>query len=146
MRLVPRSIATIFMGVVGFCAISITLAQTAETYKVRLTTVPIDASMMSTVAGSGSLAAVLVGGKLTVTGNFKGLRSPATKVQIHRGPKGIRGPEILELAVSKTTSGTVSGSVVLSPEQIDDLKNSRLSVQISSVGAPDGNLWGWLLR
>jgi hypothetical protein len=121
-------------------------AQSGETFRARLSTVPIDLTMMSTVAGSGSLNAVLSGKKLTITGTFDGLRSPATIARVHRGPRGIRGPAMFDLAVSKATSGTVSGSLELTPAQIEDLRSGRFYVQIHSEGAPDGNLWGWLLR
>ena len=102
--------------------------------------------MMSRIAGSGSLTAVLAGKTLTLSGTFEGLRSPATTAQIRRGPKGIRGPAILDLTVSKAEKGTVSGSFELTPEQIADLRNGRWYVQIQSERAPDGNLWGWLLQ
>ena len=119
-----------------------------ETFKARLSPVPIDATMMSTIAGSGSITATLTGKQLTITGTFEGLRSPATTVQIHRGTKGIRGPAILDLdlTISKAVKGTLSGSVELTPDQIADLRNGRLYVQIQSERAPDGNLWGWLLH
>ncbi len=119
-----------------------------DTFKARLSPVPIDATMMSTIAGSGSLTATLVGKQLTITGTFEGLRSPATTAQIHRGQKGIRGPAILDLdlTISKAVKGTFSGSVELTSDQIADLRNGRLYVQIQSEPAPDGNLWGWLLR
>ncbi len=120
--------------------------QNAELFKARLSPVPINLSMMSTIAGTGSLAATLQGKQLTVQGTFEGLRSPATTVQIHRGPKGIRGPAILDLTVTKAEKGTVSGTLELTPEQIADLRNGRLYVQIQSERAPDGNLWGWLLK
>src|SRR3989442_9088421 len=74
--------------------------QSGETYKVRLTPVPIDASMMARIAGSGSATAVLSGTKLTINGTFDGLRSPATVAKIHRAFKGIRGPAILDLTIS----------------------------------------------
>jgi hypothetical protein len=121
-------------------------AQTAETYKVRLTPVPIDVTMMATIAGAGSATAVLNGTKLTINGTFDGLRSPATVAKIHRGFKGIRGPAILDLTVTKGTTGTISGSVELTPGQVEDLRNARLYIQIYSERAPEGNLWGWLLR
>jgi CHRD domain len=121
-------------------------AQSGETFKARLSPVPIDVTMLSTIAGSGSLTAVLAGKRFTLTGTFEGLRSPATTAQIHRGPKGIRGPAILDLTVSKAEKGAVSGSFELTPEQIADLKNGRWYVQIQSERAPDGNLWGWLLQ
>ena len=121
-------------------------AQNVETFQTRLSTVPIDVAMQSTVAGSGSVTAALAGRKLTLTGTFEGLRSPATVAHIHRGPRGIRGPAILDLTVSKATSGSVSGSLDLTPAQVEDLRNARFYVQIHSERAPDGNLWGWLLR
>lgn len=124
-------------------------AQNAETFKARLSPVPINLSMMSTIAGSGSLTATLEGKRLTVQGTFEGLRSPATTAQIHRGPKGIPGPAIVNLrdiTVTKAPNGTVSGSLDLTADQIADLRNGLLYLQIQSERAPDGNLWGWLLK
>jgi hypothetical protein len=141
----PRGFTAVLLGMAFLCALQMAVAQSAESFKARLSTVPIDVTMMSTVAGSGSLTAVLDGNKLTLNGTFQGLRSPATLAKIHRAPKGIRGPAILDLTVSHETNGTVSGSIELTPEQLDDLKNSRLYVQIDSERAPEGNLWGWLL-
>ncbi len=120
-------------------------AQNTETFKARLSTVPIDMTMRATIAGSGSLTAVLSGRKLSVDGKFAGLRSPATVAEIRRAPKGLRGPAILDLKVTEDTSGTISGTLELTSEQIEDLKNARLYVQVNSRGAPDGNLRGWLL-
>ena len=137
-------------------AVSGAFAQTSETYKARLTPVAIDVSMMAKVAGSGALTAVLTGHKLTISGSFSGLRSPATDAHIHRGlAKGVRGPAILDLHVSQQGTDAsrlnshvaeIHDSVDLTPEQLEDLRNARLYVQINSQGAPDGNLWGWLLR
>jgi CHRD domain len=121
-------------------------AQKSETYKVRLSTVPVDATMLSRVAGSGSLTAVLTGNKLTFNGSFQGLRSPATHASVHVGPRGIPGPPILDLMVSNAVSGTVTGSVELSPSQLEELRSAKIYVQIDSEKAPEGNLWGWLLR
>ncbi len=122
--------------------------QNAESFRARLSPVPINISMMSTIAGSGSLTATLTGKQLTIQGTFEGLRSPATTVQIRRGPKGIRGPVIpnFELTVTKAEKGTVSGTLDLTPDQLADLRNGRMYVQIQSERAPDGNLWGWLLK
>ena len=137
-------------------AASATFGQASESYKVRLTPVALDASMMAKVAGSGALTAVVAGNKLTIDGSFSGLRSPATTAHIQRGiAKGVRGPAILDLRVTAQARDTsrissykaeMHDSVTLTPEQLDDLRNSRLYVQIDSEGAPDGNLWGWLLK
>jgi hypothetical protein len=50
------------------------------------------------------------------------------------------------LTVSKAISGTVTGTVDLTREQVQSLQSGRLYVQISSEKAPEGNLWGWLLH
>jgi hypothetical protein len=122
-------------------------AQGQETFKGRLSPVAMDATMKANVAGSGSVSAVLAGTKLTITGSFDGMRSPATVAQLHQGiATGVRGPAILDLTVAKATSGNITGSFDLTPEQIENLKKGKLYVQIHSEKAPDGNLWGWLLR
>ena len=131
---------------VGHTAAAQSGEKSPETFKARLSTVPIDVTMMSTIAGSGSLTAALAGRKLTISGTFEGLRSPATVARLHRGPKGIRGPAIFDLGVTKATSGAISGSIDLTAAQIEDLRNGRFYVQIYSERAPDGNLWGWLLQ
>jgi hypothetical protein len=120
--------------------------QNGETYRARLSVVPLDVAMQANVAGVGNVTATLVGNKLTVNGTVSGLRSPATDVHIHRGPKGIPGPAILDLAVTKDTNATISGSLDLTPQQVQDLKNEQFYVQLNSQRAPDGNLRGWLLK
>jgi len=121
-------------------------AQSAKSFKARLAPVPIDITMQATIAGSGSASAVLSGTKLTITGTFDGLRSPATIAQVHKSPmRGMRGPVVFDLTASSGTSGTLSGTIDLQPAQIADLEKGRLYVQLHSEKAPDGNLWGWLL-
>jgi len=120
--------------------------QGPKTFKARLSPVPIDLTMQATVAGKGSLTATLVGAKLSVTGTFEGLRSPATTAHVHKGPvAGVRGPSVFDLVVSKGTSGNITGSIDLTPAQITDLEKGRLYVQLQSEKAPDGTLWGWLM-
>ena len=122
-------------------------AQNGETFKARLSPVPADAKTRAELAGSGKTSAVLTGTKLTITGSFDGLRSPATMASLHGavGP-GVRGPVIADLTISKSTSGTVSGSAELTPQQISSLRKGGLYVQIYSEKAPDGVVWGWLLK
>ncbi len=128
------------------CAVAGVSAQTGKTFKARLSPVPIDVAMQATVAGHGAVTATLAGTRLTVAGTFDGLRSPATTVQLHKGPvTGVRGPAVFDLTAAKGTSGTISGSVDLTPAQVTDLEKGRLYVQLQSEKAPDGNLWGWLL-
>jgi hypothetical protein len=122
-------------------------AQTPERYRVRLTTVPMDGGMRNTVAGNGSASATLAGAKLTVTGTFDGLKSPATSAQLHGGvARGVRGNAIGTLEITKSTKGSISGSVDLTPDQVKGLRDGRLYIEVASEKAPEGNLWGWILK
>lgn len=122
-------------------------AQTGKTYQARLSALPVDGPpMMATIAGNGSVTAVVTGTRLTITGTFTALKSAATQVKIHRAMKGVRGPAVLDLPPpTRADAGEITGTVELTPSQMDDLERERLYVQLSSEKAPDGNLWGWLL-
>jgi hypothetical protein len=128
------------------CAGSLT-AQAPETFKTRLSPVPVDAKTRADITGVGSVTATLVGAKLSITGSFEGLRSQALDAKLHQGPAtGVRGPAILDVTVPRATSGAVKATLDLTSQQIESLKKGRLYLQIDSEKAPDGNLWGWLLR
>jgi hypothetical protein len=121
-------------------------AQSGTRFKARISPVPVDATTKMTITGLGSAAGVLTDGRLIVTGTFEGLHSPATIAQIHRGQvMGVRGPVIGDLTVSQAASGTISGSLELTPAQVEDLKSGRMYIQIHSENAPQGNLWGWFV-
>ena len=118
----------------------------APQYRARLSVVPIDIAMQATVAGSGAATATLKGSTLTINGTFTGLKTAATVARVHRGPRtGMRGTPIGDLTATANTSGTITGTVELTREQIEDLAAGRLYIQLHSEKAPDGNLWGWLL-
>jgi hypothetical protein len=135
------------VGIGVLCLALVLSAQTQEKFKTRLSPVSMDASMRANIAGLGSASAVLTGTKLSITGSFDGLRSPATIAQLHEGRGiGVRGPVIFDLTVTKAVNGTVEGSFDLSAGQIENLRKGRFYVQIHSEKAPDGNLWGWLLH
>ena len=119
--------------------------QSPRTFVARLSPVPITVAMQESVAGRGSATAVLAGNRLTVAGTFEGLRSPATVARLHLAARGVRGPAVIDLTVSKGTSGTVSGMADLTEQQREALEKSSLYIQIHSEKAPEGNLWGWLL-
>jgi CHRD domain-containing protein len=122
-------------------------AKGQESFKTRLSPVPIDAQLAPTVIGHGSVSAVLAGTKLTVTGSFEGMHSPAIAAHLNQSKvTGIPGVVIHELTVTKAISGNISGSVDLTPAEMEALRKGMVYVQIHSVGAPDGNLWGWLLK
>jgi CHRD domain len=142
-----RLIAVVTVPLVVFSLARAGTAQNQEKYKIRLSTVPMDGGMREAVAGSGTAVAVLAGTKLTINGTFQGLRSPATGAHLHRGlTTGVRGAPLADLTVSKAVNGTITGSIDLTPEQMQGLKKGQLYIQVSSEKAPDGNLWGWILR
>ena len=123
------------------------VSQNTERYRVRLTTVPMDGGMRNTVAGNGSASATLAGAKLSITGTFDGLKSPATSAQLHSGvAKGVRGNPVADLEITKSTKGSISGSVDLTPDQLKGLRDGRFYTEVASEKAPEGNLWGWILK
>lgn len=123
-------------------------AAQGDTFKARLSRTPVENANAALVTGSGSATATLGGRTLMVRGSFEGMKSAATIAQIHLGPKGVRGPAIFDLTVAKgpaTGAGTIAGTFLLTPEQVEALRQSRFYIQIHSESVPDGNLWGWLV-
>ena len=134
---------------IGIALISLatSLVAQGQTFKARLSPTPSTPANRADLAGSGSVSAVLTGAKLSITGSFEGLRTPATVARLHLSPvTGVRGPAIFDLVISPATSGVVTGSFDLTAEQLDSLGKGRFYIQIHSEKAPEGNLWGWLLR
>jgi hypothetical protein len=126
-------------------------AQRPETFTARLDWVPIGGTERNDVAGEGSVSGKLGGTTLTITGSFTGLPAKVTGAKLHvgvaTGARG-RGEVVADLQVTGGASGTVSGDVRLSTEQVAALKAGRLYVQIYSEKGvlPDhSTLWGWLL-
>ena len=136
---------TIAVAAIVILGTELAAAQEARTFRTRLATVPVEAATAASLTGSGEVTATLTGNRLIVKGTFKGLQGPATIVQLHVAPRGLRGPAILDLAVTKATSGTITGDLMVTPVQADHLSRSRIYVQLHSEKAPEGNLWGWLL-
>ena len=122
-------------------------SQTPERYKVRLATVPMDGGMRATIAGAGSASATLAGTKLSITGTFDGLKSPATTAKLNSGvARGVRGNPVADLIVTRSTKGSITGSIDLTPAQVQGLRDGKLYIELASEKAPEGNLWGWLLK
>lgn len=135
-------------------------AQTGDKYTARLSMVPAaNAAQQANVAGKGAATGTLAGTRLTVTGSFEGLPAPATAARLHQGiAKGARGKAIADLTITKAASGTISGTVNLTAEQVEALKVGKVYLQVHSErGIPveqgkvqpevdNSNLWGWFLR
>ena len=137
---------TLTAVVIAAAALSLEPVASAQTtnYKARLAPVPV-ANSRDGITGLGSATATLAGRNLSVRGTFDGMKSAATIAQIRLGPRGIRGPVMFDLKLTKGTSGTLIGTYTLTPEQVEAVKAGRFYIQVHSESAPEGNLWGWLL-
>jgi len=134
---------------VGWLACGVSaIAQAGDKFMARLAWVPTAGA--DRVSGKGTATATLTGRALSITGSFEGLGGPATVARLHEGiARGARGKAVADLTVTKAASGSISGSVTLTREQVESLKQGRLYIQLNGDKglAPDGaNLWGWLLR
>ncbi len=142
-----RFIGAAALGLASISSSFLLAAQNSETLKARLTAVPADARTRPSLAGIGTATATLNGSKLSVTGSFEGLLSPATMAQLHGAvAAGVRGPVIGDLTISKATSGSLSGTFDLSPQQVESAQKGGLYIEIHSEKAPDGVIWGWLMK
>jgi hypothetical protein len=122
-------------------------AQAPETFKARLSSVPVDAKSRANLVGSGVVTAVLTGYKLSIDGSFEGLKSKATTASLRDGiATGVRGPAVHDLSATAGMNGKITGSVDLTSKQVEDFKKGRFYVQLYSENAPEGVLWGWFLK
>ena len=113
-------------------------------FRARLSPLPVDGRLVRTITGVGQVRAALAGDRLTITGTFRGLASPATAAHVHIAPAGERGPAVGPLEVSTSPEGDITGSVVLSIEDSAALLAQSLYIQIHSEENPDGELRGWI--
>ncbi len=56
------------------------------------------------------------------------------------------GPPLAISPFRTRPGGSITGTLSLTAEQVESLRKGKLYIQIHSEKAPDGNLWGWLLR
>jgi len=122
-----------------------TAAAPATSFRARLSPVPVESNNASRITGAGAVTATLDGARLTISGTFQGMKSPATIAQVHMGQRGVRGAVEFDLQIDKSPNGKLSGVIPLSKVQIDTLRKGWYYIQIHSEQAPEGNLWGWLL-
>lgn len=130
-----------------------------QVYHARLSPFP---QIGGTPAGVGEATATLHGTTLAVSGTYDGLTHQAGRggggpmpvaasaASLKAGQlTGVAGDKLFDLTLEPTgdgSSGTISGEVELSADQIEMLRAGRIYGQIDSEPAPDGHLWGWLLQ
>ena len=150
-----------FTACLVMLAVCVGFAQSGNSYKARLAPAPPlglrgerGATPASFVAGIGTATATLNGRKLTISGSFEKMASSATVAKVGLGlAPGARLDLIHDLTITKSpqatppgTSGTIAGTMDLTPAQVDALKAGKFYIQINSEGAPNGHLLGWLLK
>src|SRR3954465_5533719 len=124
----------------------------AAGYQASLGPMPLDDETKAVIAGRGEATASYDGKTLTLKGSFRGLPSNATEAPLFLSPAiGVPGKQVLDLEVTKSTSGTLSASTALSSAQAAALRTGKLYIQINSEKAPSGyewgpkgTLWGWI--
>ena len=142
---------TNLMNLVGTLSVAMLMSSwtpvraAAPVFKAELDPVAFTLATRSNVAGIGNVEGSLDGHTLNITGNFSGLPSPASSAHLRIGlAMGVPGALIGELNVTQSPNGIISGKVTLNDEQVAALQHNALYVQLESVKAPNGNLWGWL--
>jgi hypothetical protein len=119
----------------------------ADAFKVRLSPVPIEASTAAKTKGSGNATASLDGTRLTLNGSFAGLQGAATVAHLFEGAAtGVRGQPVADFTVPQAINGSFTATLTLTAAQAESVRQGRTYLQIHSAAAPDGNLWGWLLK
>jgi hypothetical protein len=80
-------------------------------------------------------------GEVVVDGTFSGLTSNVTVAHIH-GPAGVgtNAAPIIDLTVTGTTSGTVSGTGTMSAPQMNEMIGGMTYVNIHSANFPMGEI------
>lgn len=130
-----------------FLSVCQATAQTPEHYQGRLSRLPVDYSSTNSITGRGVVHASLLGNELRISVRFEGISSEISSLHIHRAPKGQRGPIelILDSLDIPGTQGTFDTTVLLTIDQILDLRDERHYLQIHTERNPAGELRGWLL-
>ena len=116
----------------------------ANSFRARLSPLPVTGSTFRTTTGLGQVRATLEGNRLIVTGTYRGMSSPATAAHLHFGAPGRPGPLAQPLEVTASPEGEVGGTAELTNEQVEALRAQSLYVQIHSEGNPRGELRGWI--
>lgn len=130
--------------VIGLILLSAPFSIAQETYRVRLSPMPVDRQSVDSITGMGQITLTLNGNQLTANGEFSGISSVATMVHIHNGPMAQPGPVIHALEIPSATSGQITGSVELTDQQVTALHDKELYIQIHSEINPAGELRGWI--
>jgi CHRD domain len=93
---------------------------------------------------AGSFTATLNGTTLKWTLTFKNLSGPATAAHIHTAPRHVAGPIILPLCDPCTSP--VSGTMVLTADQVKDLLAGKDYANVHTAKNPGGEIRGQIAK
>ena len=132
-------------GLVFGFLLAVSFSAYAETFTANISSaqeVPVNAS---TATGFGRVFLNETAGTITFTVTFSGLSGDQTAAHIH-GPAGIgaNGAVIINLGLVGGTSGTLSGTVAITPTQITSMRAHQTYINIHSTTRPGGEIRGQL--
>jgi hypothetical protein len=121
-------------------------AQDATVFGDKLGTIPVSNANRAQVSGTGYVSGTLSGSTLEIEGTYEGLTAPASRVALFAGRLGEKGgEEVATLEPSGDTSGSFSGTVELSEDQLAILQASGMFVVVGTEPNPDGEVRAWLV-
>ncbi len=99
---------------------------------------------LSTATGLAAVMVDKITGQMYVAGGFTGLSSNISNAHVHQAAVGTNGGVVVPLTFDGTTQGSVSGSQVLTPVQVEAYMNGLFYINIHSVNFPGGEIRGQL--
>lgn len=92
---------------------------------------------------TGTVTATLDGMELTIEGSFEDLTSAPVAAHVHFAAQGFAGGVVEALTVKgNSTSGTISGTLTLTPEQLAAALSNNYYINLHTENNPGGELRG----
>ncbi len=142
-KTMPLALVTVAVSLV---AASFATAQTTFKLKAAMNIGQETTRVKGAKAGAaGRFTATLNGTSLKWTLSFKNLSGSATAAHIHTARKGVAGPVTVPLCAAPCTS-PVSGTTVLTADQMKDLLAGKQYVNIHTAKNPGGEIRGQITK
>ena len=130
---------------VSLVAASFATAQTTFKLKAAMNVGQETTRVKGAKAGAaGRFSATLNGSSLKWTLTFKNLSGSATAAHIHSARRGVAGPVTVPLCAPCTSP--VSGTTVLTPDQMKDLLAGKQYVNVHTAKNPGGEIRGQITK
>lgn len=121
-------------------------AEDATQFGDKLGFMPVANTNRPMIGGTGEVSAALEGNKLTISGEFSGLRGKAQAILVHSAPPGQVGPEVARFDIEGgANAGSFSNELELNDEQLALLQANSMYVVVLTDRNDKGELRGWLM-